>query len=254
VDYERISGCLARNTKHFSNVLIVMFFSAVAIVAIGTASKGPNYWTKWDAEIGLFTFASALFCFTAAAAALACYPIAKRARRAGVAAVRRPWVWIPTALAFALASYDEWGMIHERLGTFLSASAPWVRKFPIAHPSDILKAGYVFGSLVFTWFLVQELRSVPRALKFYIAGVVFFAFEVFVDGYPNLWIVSRVIPAGSDDLAKLVAGSCFTIAFATYAMDRIGALAVSWLKTEEAAQSELGPANKVLIHNQPKQT
>jgi hypothetical protein len=216
VNSKIISEMVDRAARRVTLTGIKFLYVAGVIVAILTALQGPHYYTKWGAEHSVFTYASSIQYLLAAVLALVCFRISLYIRRNGILTCR-PWLWLPVAAGFLFAALDEQFYLHERVGATVEEGGGPLNALYFNHFDDLFMVTYAIGALVFSYFLLREMRPSKTAVRFYIAGVCLLVFAAAQDFFPK-HITRPIVPRGVEELSEYFAGVSFVVAFLAYSV------------------------------------
>lgn len=189
------------------------------------ALSGEHYWNLFWGERNAITWFSSVQLLVVAAAAHANHEVARLLQRLGHA-LRSPWVWRVFALGFVFLALDEFFGLHEALRERVLRPRHLFSDLPFIRPGDIGLHVYLVIGLIFTFFLLRELRGRPAALALLAAALGLTATTVIVDSLPRAIErqMSYFWTSVFEEVGEIWAQLFFLLAFLVVLHGRLGSL------------------------------
>lgn len=175
-----------RQLLRIAVILFALNILVPLVTYVYAKASGQYYWKLFWGEDNLVTWFSTIQLLLVGAAAYANYVAAGLVReRGGWRGRGQRWIWLIFALGFVFLSIDERFRVHENLREFVLTPSGLFDDIPYLMPGDVGLFLYLGVGLVFTVFLVAELRRRPLALILFGAAIGLTFVIVLIDSLPH---------------------------------------------------------------------
>jgi hypothetical protein len=218
--------------RNLALILCALNLGLPAGLLLYAALSGEDYWNMFWGERNAITWFSSVQLLLVAGAAQANHAVARLLQRAGHV-LRAVWVWRVFAMGFVFLAIDEYFELHEALREQVLKPRHLARGLPWIRPGDIGIHLYLVVGLIFTFFLLRQLRGRRTALVLLAAGLVLTAATAIIDSLPReieariSYFWTSVFEEGGEIWAQLL----FMLAFLDVLHARLGTLALSPLRS-----------------------
>jgi len=171
--------------------LIVLVVSNVFMPLLLTYNGWPKPWRAFDGEESWINWYSVCQCTAIAGLAFVIWGVTVLGRRVGTDRVVRSWPWLVFAAGFMAMSADEGLQGHERIREEILVPHGWFTHLKIFIPGDVVLMFYVLVGLVFSWFLLAELRRDRASLGFFVTAICLVGLSAFQDALDIDFVQSR---------------------------------------------------------------